>query len=332
MIGAPLPPDDTASELRGLLGTGQFREVLTRYGALPEAARRGRPELSLLGATAAMRLGDLARAAAFAEQSLDGFRGRTDQDGEMRALNLLGVIGIERGALGEAEQALRAALERAERLGDALLSARAANNLATLNYLRGEAAGALGMYQGALLAYQRLGDRRGAAETYHNLGIVYRMLASWREADTAIVQAVRHAELVGERSLLALAVMGRAELELEQGELDVAERGLERAIALATEAGDELGITEALKLRALLTLRRGEYAAAATAADQALAEAERLGGALLAAESAAVAALAHRKCGARRVAEERAATARRGFALLGAEAFLARFERDWGAA
>ena len=44
------------------------------------------------------------------------FRARGDADGRMRALNLLGVIRIERGRLGEAEVSLAEALDLATRL------------------------------------------------------------------------------------------------------------------------------------------------------------------------------------------------------------------------
>jgi hypothetical protein len=43
------------------------------------------------------------------------------------------------------------------------------NNLASVNHLRGDLAGALRLYRSALAAFHHLFDRRYIAETYHNL-------------------------------------------------------------------------------------------------------------------------------------------------------------------
>ena len=132
---------------------------------------------------------------------------------------------FERGRLGEAEQSLAEALSLATQLGDSLTAARACNNLASALHLRGRPDEAVGLYRGALLAYQRLGDRRGTAEAYHNLGLIYRQLGEWRSAEDATGEALRHAEFVGERGLLALATTGRAELMAERAQLAAGEAG-----------------------------------------------------------------------------------------------------------
>src|SRR6478672_5662993 len=97
----------------------------------------------------------------------------------------------------------------AGRRGDArLLAATAATRLGEFPVAETLADEALGLYRGALLAYQRLGDRRGTAEAYHNLGLIYRQLGDWRSAEDATGEALRHAEVLGERGLLALATTG----------------------------------------------------------------------------------------------------------------------------
>src|SRR4029079_9226972 len=95
-------------------------------------------------------------------------------------------------------------------------------------HLQGGSNEAAALYREALLGYQRLGDRRGTAETYHNLGLSFRQIAAWNGAEAPRTRALRHAEIVAERSLLALAVMGRAELELGRGQYDIARRELAR--------------------------------------------------------------------------------------------------------
>ena len=327
MTAAPFA-DDATHELRELVRTGRFRDALDRY-----RQEEGRPieppaDARLLAATAATRLGQFADGAALAEQALGRFGARGDLDGKMRALNLLGVLAFERGHLAEAEEYLAEALRLATHLDDSLIAARACNNLASVLHLRGRPDEAVGLYRGALLSYQRVGDRRGTAETYHNLGLTYRQMAEYQEADKAIGQAVRHAEFVGEPSLMALTVTGRAELRVEAGDASVAQPELDRATALAERAGDLVGVAEVGRVRALAALRQGAFELAAREAEAARATAEEHGVALLQAECAALAALAWRGLGDAR-AEARRTEAAAGFTALGASRLLSAFEERW---
>lgn len=290
MLDSALPAEDPARELRGLLATGRFREALDVYRRIGTGASR--PETALLAATAATRLGELSEARELAREAERQYAARADADGRMRTSNLLGAIAFENGNLVEAEAAFGRALELSRELEDGLMAARTSNNLASVAHLRGNTDRALSLYRAALLEYQRLGDHRGTAETYHNLGLTFRELAVRLDSDSASAEAVRHAELVGERSLLALAVVGRAECHLDAGEPEVAALEVERAASLAGAAGDEIGGAEAGRLRARIAMAEGEAAHALDAAETARATAARIGSLLLQGECAALAAAA----------------------------------------
>jgi tetratricopeptide (TPR) repeat protein len=329
----PTPFDDDATHrLRELVRSGRFSEALEWYRGVEASPAGRRGDARLLAATAATRLGEFPVAESLAGEALTVFRSRGDADGRMRALNLLGVIRFERGRLGEAEQSLAEALNLATQLGDSLTAARACNNLASAIHLRGRPDEAVGLYRGALLAYQRLGDRRGTAEAYHNLGLIYRQLGEWRNAEAATDEAMRHAEIVGERGLLALATTGRAELMAERSQLAQARQELERAERWAIEAGDEVGRAEVDRVRALVAYKDGDLDGALTAAESALATARTYDSAVLAAECAALLAVTLKRLGRAADAEERRTEALDGFNRLGAERLRERFEQDWSAA
>jgi tetratricopeptide (TPR) repeat protein len=323
--------DDATHQLRELVRTGRYRDALAWYrrdegGPLEQPA-----EPRLLAATAATRLGELTAAAALAEEALARFGTRGDLDGRMRALNLLGVIAFEQGDLVEAEGYLAEALRLASHLKDSLIAARACNNLASVIHLRGRPDEAIGLYRRALLSYQRLGDRRGTAETYHNLGLTYRQMAEFHEAEKAAQQAVRHAEFLGEPALMALTSTGRAELRIESGDASVAYPELDRAAALAGRAGDVIGGAEVRRIRALAALREGRHRLAVDEAESARRIAEEHGVALLRSECAAIEAQAWRSLGDTLRAEARRADAVAGFTGLGATRLLAVFEEEWSA-
>lgn len=327
---APIADPDLVAALRALLGAGRYRDAVTAWLAAPEAEAR-RSEALLLVATASMRLGDVTRAGELAGDAAEAFRLRADQDGRLRAVNLLGAVAFERGALDEAASRFEDARSLARQLNDTLLEAHAANNLASVAHLRGDAPLALSLYRVALLAYQRLGDRRGTTQTYHNLGLTFRDLGAWADADEATVQALRHARMVEDEALAAIAVTGRAELDLARGALDVATRELDRANELAVEAGDAIGIAEIGRVRSLVALRRDEPQLALEEARRAGSMASEHGSALLAAECTAAEALALLRLERTDEATERREEAAEGFARLGAVAHAARLDRDWEA-
>jgi tetratricopeptide (TPR) repeat protein len=317
----PLPPlpDDPARELRTLVEAGRFREALDAHRRGGDPADRTRPEVALLAATAATRLGELTTGVTLAESALERFRARADTDGRMRAMNLLGAIAFEQGRLEEAERCFGEALELARTADDTRMEANASNNLASVAHLRNQSDIALSLYRTALLAYQRLGDRRGTAQTYHNLGIAFREQAAWEDAENAAIQAVRHAEQVGEGSLLALTTMGRAELHLEGGDYEMARTELARAGGHARRAHDDIGLAEVTRLEALLALHEERFDAALPLALEARAAAIRLGALQLQGECAALAARAQSALGRKAEAEASRAEARKIFDALGAE-------------
>jgi tetratricopeptide (TPR) repeat protein len=284
----------------------------------------------LQSATAALRRGDVRVASADGDRAAEGFWKQGDADGRMRALNLLGAVAFETGSLDRARERFEAALGLARGLDDVLLTARASNNLASVANLRGDSLEALSLYRAALLGYQRLGDRRGAGETCHNLALVFREIGALDDAEDACEQALRHAEVAGDRQLLALAVLGRAELDVDRANHDLAQKGIERGRVLMREAGDEVGVLEAERLDALIALRQGRVRDAAATAESGADRAQVLGARLLEAELAALASLA-----LWRLSDDSAATRRgqalAGFRELGASGLIVRYEGEWSA-
>lgn len=327
MTTDPLHPDDPTRELRQLVEAGRFREALEAYAGSGSRGPRA-PEAELLAATAATRVGELGQAVNLAEAALERFRHRADTDGRMRTMNLLGAIAFEHGRLEEAERCFGEALELARVVEDGRVTAHAFNNLASVAHLRNKPEVALSLYRSALLGYQRIGDRRGTAQTYHNLGLTFRQQRDWDDAEAAAFQAVRHAEEVGENGLTALAVMGRAEIHLERGELAMARSELLRAERLCQTAQDDVGIAEVGRLRAVLALREGSPGDALAVALLARESALRLGIAQLQGECAAAAATASRRLGRADDAARYRAEAAEIFERIGAERLRAELDLE----
>ena len=300
-------PDPHQRPLRLLVSAGRYREALALFlGGEDPAPRRG-PGSQLLAAQAAARVGEFAVARRLAGGARELFRAEGEHGEVLEATNLLGAVAFEEGDIAEAEACFGEVLTAARERGLHLLVARSANNLANVAHLGG----------------------RGIAEAHHNLALCHRRRGSVSEALAACDEAVEAADRHGETGLLALTLLGRAELRIDEGSFTEATRDIDRAELLAWSAGNAPNRLEAERLRSLAALRQGKAKSAYLLAEAARVRATEAGFALLAAETASVAALALRADGREREAEVAREGVVAAYRELDATELLGRFEREW---
>lgn len=315
--------------LRYLVETARFREALALFLQWSDLAEQPIPEIQILAAQAASRIGEFDLSADLARAAETGFRSASNLAGVLECTNLLGAIAFERGCIDAAEARFREVLDLAEGSQCPRYTARGANNLAAIAHLRGEREYASYLYEKALVAYHQAEDQRGIVETWHNLALSHRGTKTAEAARASCARAVEAAERLGLGGLVALTLLGRAELLIEQECFDEAIADIDRAQLLAWLEGNEPHVLEAERLRALLALRRGSPGGAHHRAELIRSRADRAGCALIAAEAASIAALALKadSCLPEALAAHDLAVA--SFRALGATGLLERHERDW---
>jgi tetratricopeptide (TPR) repeat protein len=246
-------------------------EVLARQGRWQEVKIRLlplRPEIGAMPwalyvlASAYSRLHDPVPAREAAQQALVRFREIGDRTGEMRASNLLGIISFETGDLPGAETCFTDALQLAEALGERLLRAQLENNLGNVCNLSGRPELTRERFDRALALYAELGERLGEAQTLHNLGITHRDLGRLKDAVDFFHRAATAAQIAGDSRLLAMSTVALAELELEQGEVDAAERMARMALMRFDVHSSLFGLAEVHRVLGVIAHRRGNYDAA----------------------------------------------------------------------
>jgi len=253
----PLADESTLlRELQGLAQQGRYREVVDRITALPSGIAESRSPLALLAAESFGRLGEDDGAARWAARALELARTQRDSPTELRSVHLQGAIAWQRGALDEAERHFHRVLELARTLRDVAAEARAFNNLGILQNLRGDPEEALATYQLALAAYQQAGNLRGIAETHTNLEISWLAMGNARRARDAADEAVRLAREVGDATLLAVALVARAEANLAIGDPDLAAAELLRAEETYVGVRFGAGLAEVRRLQAAVARAR----------------------------------------------------------------------------
>jgi tetratricopeptide (TPR) repeat protein len=209
---------------------GELYRVLDTH----RAEARKSPALTILLAESLMRTGQPRAARAWLDEQEAMLSLSGDRATIRRAANLAGASSLEQGDLDRATTDFERALELGRTDDDDLLVARATNNLAVIATIRGRHFDALGLYAAAIPAYQRIGNVNGIAESYHNTAIALRKLQRLDAADDHERRSAEFARQVGNERLVALTLVGRAEIYLVRGDAALAE-------ATAMRAANELG-------------------------------------------------------------------------------------------
>lgn len=315
--------------LRSLVDAGRFREALSHYFQSTDSTGSATPQCRLLAAQAAARIGEFEVSARLTASAREEFETADDIDGLLESSNLLGAIAFERGKIKDAEKHFTTVAMLAETHGRARYAARSANNLGSVANLRGNPVPACALHQRALQVYETVGDTRGIAETCHNLSLGLRESGALDAARHSSLRAVANAEQIGDPGLIALTLLGRAEVHIASGSYQDARDDIHRAELLAWAEGNEPHRLEAERLSALVALRLGDAAEAYRRASQVQARASEAQFALLAAAGRSLAALALKALGRHTEAVGAREAATVALRTLGATGQLARLARDW---
>jgi len=291
-----------ALEMERAVDTGDFCGALEQFHGKLDPAVRELPEVELLAATAAARLGDWEQATTLGLSLLEHGRRMNDVGGRMQALH-----------------------------EDTRIAPHILQNLASVAHIQGRTLEALARYREAITMYQSDGNDRGLAEAYHNIGLVQRQEKGWSEALEAVRHAMRHALVAAETSLLALVHLGSAELDLDVGEFERAQGQIDAAGQLLEGVQDQLGKAELERVSARMALAQGNPEEAHSRAVAGEAVAASGGSPILQSECAAIGAAALQQMGADEAQAEHDRVVET-MLRLGVSQPLERFERQWAAA
>jgi tetratricopeptide (TPR) repeat protein len=303
-----------------LAAAGRHSEVIAYLGARDAGELENSPDLALLYGTAHARVGRPVEGLRWLDMALDQARRRQEPAVEGRALNARGAVALVSGRLVEAADYCTRALMVASRDGDVATAGRCSTNLGIISHLRGRHAEAIASWEIALAAFDRAGWRPGVAHCHHNLGLTYREQGTLDRALTEADWAVTEAEASGDRTLLALALRGRAEIRVAEGELHLARRTLDEIRDIRSGAPDPADEAEDQRTLALVLAAEGELAAAEHALRDVMVRAEGYRRPQLLAEATRDLAIVLRRDGRNAEAHAAARAAQAIFARLGAEA------------
>ncbi len=272
------------TECRALAAAGAWNELCdvaaSRLGETSLA-----PSLVTLYAEALLRTGEPRAAHRWLDDREAFLLLSGDRAAIRRAANFAGAASFEQSDLHNAALAFHRALDLGHIDGDDLLIARATNNLAVIATIRGRHDEALGLYAMAMPTYQRLGNVNGLAESYHNMAIALRKLRRLEQADEHEQRAADFARQVKNEHLVALTLVGRAEISLLRGDAALAEATAFRAAQDLAAVNDPSRQADAIRLCGTARFALGKLIEACEALNSAVQLAVTCGNALIEAES-----------------------------------------------
>ncbi|HEU0301479.1 MAG TPA: hypothetical protein VFR37_18615 [Longimicrobium sp.] len=214
-----------------------------------------------------------------------------------RAANVLGIIVYARGAIHDAAQLYKSALQGARALRDDELIGLACANLGVVANIRGDLRAAFTAYLESIAAAVRTGDVQALVLGYNNLGMLASDVREWMQADLLFHRALELAEELGDATFTTTLLLNRVEPLIHVGELDLAQELLDRAEEMAERIHNVRELAEAARFRGLLARRRGDEAGAAQYLGRSLLLATRAGLRLERAEALEQIALLHHDAG-----------------------------------
>lgn len=235
-----------------------------------------------------------------------------------RAVNILGTVHYVRGDIHNAADLYESALESARELREDDLILAACVNLGVVANIRGDLRAAFAFYLECIASAVRTSNAQASVFGYNNLGMLAADVREWMQADVLFHRALELADEIGDATITTTLLLNRAEPLIQVGDLDAAERVLDRAEAMAERIQNVREMAEAARFRGMLACRRGDEAGASGHLGRSLLLATRAGLRLERAEALEQMALLHHDAGRSEAAHTHLAEACSEFFAAGA--------------
>ncbi len=267
---------------------------LFRKGLYDEAIQLGRRGLALsrrakdprqlayahniIGASYA-EVGKLRLAVRHRQVALRLYEELGDLPGLATSNNNIGICYQYLGVLDSANRHFTLSLKACERMGNPIRTAIARSNIGEVLLAQGRLDEAIDHFQKVVAIYREVGNPVGVAgSVLLNLSRAYLLQGQAKTAADCLEEGTRLVRKAGEQRLVLEALLRRAELDLENGQVESAALVAGRALEGAQGTGMTLMEARALRILGCVALARGNSAEAEARLRQSAALAGRQGG------------------------------------------------------
>ncbi|MEG4022010.1 tetratricopeptide repeat protein, partial [Microcoleus sp. S13C4] len=206
--------------------------------------------------------GELAKAIAFYEQSLELSEKIGNLQGKAATWHQLAVIYANQGEVAKAIALCEQSLDLAEKIGDVQGKPATLHCLAGIYANQGEVAKAITFYEQSLELTEKISHLQGKAATLHNLAIIYANQGEVAKAITLYEKSLELKEKIGDVRGKAATLHQLAPIYAKQGEVAKALALYEESLELDEKIGDVQGKAATLHQLAPIYAKQGEVAKA----------------------------------------------------------------------
>ncbi|MBN4004364.1 tetratricopeptide repeat protein [Nostoc sp. LPT] len=221
--------------------------------------------------------GDIPRALALHEQSLEIIEQIGDVQGKAATLNNMAWIIAQQGDIARAIALYEQSLEIIEQIGDVKRKANILNNMAKIIAQQGDIAKALALYEQSLEIIEQIGDVQGKAATLSNMAGVIAQQGDIAKALALWEQSLEISEQIGDIQGKATTLNNMAKIIAQQGDIAKALALWEQSLEIYEQIGDIQGKAATLNNMAWIIAQQGDITRAIALYEQSLEIKEQIG-------------------------------------------------------
>ena len=199
------------------------------------------------------RLSDFGPAETHISEALERATRVKDESVMAKAHNALGRIAFRRGLVEDAREHYESALSQLEELRHPVGIATALNNLALTDIWFGDYSSARDRLERSLEIAHEVGNQRGIAEALNNLAGVVEIQSDFTTSRALIAECLAVLQRLNDRRRTPMAISNLAHVALRRGRIQDAEDLVDEALKRQRELGDSSGV-------ALSSIEHGQIA------------------------------------------------------------------------
>lgn len=215
-------------------------------------------ESLLIIASAKWQMGLVNEVEHYAAQALEIFGQLKDKLKQIRALQALGLVYRRKGQTGKALQVLQEVLTLAGKMNDKQLLANVKSNLGVLYGILADYATAVDFLAESIQTYRELGDTLGEAGALANFALVCAHNNDKERAIELYQEAVHHFQVLNAKLDTARALMNMGGIYLEQKKLNLALSHAQQALEISIQLNNMGLIAHAKQIIANVLLEKGQ--------------------------------------------------------------------------
>jgi tetratricopeptide (TPR) repeat protein len=196
------------------------------------------------------------------KKARDIFEEKNYKDGLGKCEFLIGSLYVQKGELKAGSIRLKHCFKYINEKKNPLLTAMVEVNMGIIFFIEGKMNESLDLYNKALSKFELLGDTRRKTEVLQNIGMIYRNQKKYNSAIQIYDECIGIAGQFGYQPILNLCFCNKAEIYLEQGDLEEAFNFAQKSLVLSYQLNDKLTLADIHKMLGVIALKKRNFSSA----------------------------------------------------------------------